>query len=107
MGALNNPWSLLFLFLAYGVAGLIEPLVAGYLHHRAPSQFRATVESYQSLAFRVVAAVVGLGFGYISTGHGIHVGFLVLGGMLAAFLIMYMGVVDRISLNGVMHRETA
>lgn len=106
MAVLNNPSGLLFLFIAYGAAGLVEPLVSGYLHHRAPSEFRATVESYQSLAFRITAAVVGLAFGYISTRFAVNVGFLVLGGILLSFLVYVLGSAKN-SLEGPIEKEAA
>lgn len=95
MALLNNLWGMLFLFLAYGSAGVIEPLVSGYLHHRVPSEFRATAESYQSLAGRVITAAVGLVFGFVSTRHGISLGFALLAAMLAGLLLIYYPVARR------------
>lgn len=89
MAWLKNPAGLIFLFLAYGSAGIIEPLVSGYLHHRAPSEFRATVESYQSLAFRLTSALVGLSFGWVSTQLGIMSGFALLGTLLLMVAALY------------------
>jgi len=82
MAVFQNIWGLLFLFLSYGAAGIIEPLVSGYLHHRSPSEFRATAESYQSLAYRLTTIAVGLSFGYLSTRFGIMSGYLLLGILL-------------------------
>ncbi len=81
MGWLRTPIGLLFMMVAYIVAGLTEPLVAGYLHHRAESQFRATAESLQSLLLSAVTAGVGLLFGQISTRYTLGSGFVLLGAL--------------------------
>lgn len=89
MAFLRRPIGLLFGAIAYASAGLAEPLVAGYLHHRAPSEFRATAESVQSLITRVVTGLVGLIFGYVSTRSSVSRGFLVLGMILVSYGALY------------------
>ena len=81
---------LVFLFLMYGAAGLIDPLISGYLHHRTDSETRATVESFQSLALRIVIIVVGLIFGSFSTKYSIFIGFRFLGFFSLLYSVYYL-----------------
>ena len=80
------------MFLA---AGLTEPLVSGYLHHRAESQTRATAESFASLGLRVLSMPAGLVFGFVSTRFSVFAGFLPLGVICAVWVFVFM----------VMHRK--
>jgi len=68
------------------IIGIIDPLVSGYLHHRIPSDIRATMDSVQSLGNRVIIIIVGLSFGYFATNNSIFVGF----GSLAVVCCVYM-----------------
>jgi len=81
---------LLFILLMYSATGLIDPLISGYLHHRIASETRATVESFQSLASRIVIIVVGLIFGKFSTKYSIFIGFRFLGFFALAYSIYYL-----------------
>ncbi|WJH33939.1 hypothetical protein N6H14_28825 [Paenibacillus sp. CC-CFT747] len=56
-------------------AGLMEPIAAGYLHHRIPSPMRATIDSFQSLGQNGWSALAGLGFGYLSIHYEIFGGY--------------------------------
>ncbi len=89
MAGLGNSWGVLVMVGIYGAAGIVEPLVAGYCQHRIPSEIRATVESFQSLAFRIVTIPVGLGFGYIARQAGVQGGLLALGGLLGGYWVLY------------------
>ena len=81
---------LVFIFLMYAATGLIDPLISGYLHHRTDSETRATVESFQSLASRVVIIVVGLVFGSFSTKYSIFIGFRFLGFFALLYSVYYL-----------------
>lgn len=81
---------LIFIFLMYGAAGMIDPLVSGYLHHRTDSETRATVESFQSLASRIVIIIVGLIFGSFSTKYSIFIGFRFLGFFALLYSFYYL-----------------
>jgi len=70
-------------------AGIVDPLVGGYLHHRAESGVRATTESFVSLALRFFSMPVGLVFGYVSARHTIFAGFLPLGMICLAWLAFF------------------
>ncbi|NPV81050.1 MAG: hypothetical protein HPY52_12390 [Firmicutes bacterium] len=76
-----------FLLLAYLVSGIAEPLVSGYLHHRTASECRATVESFQSLALRAVAALVGLGFSRVAADFSVFGGYLFLGVLVMGYVV--------------------
>jgi len=78
------PMMLLFL-----VAGIVDPLVIGYLHHNAESHIRATVESFSSLGLRMISAGAGMLFGYISSAYSIFAGFLVLGFICFGYLVLF------------------
>ena len=69
--------------------GVVEPLVGGYLHHRAESHIRATTESFVSLALRFFSMPVGLVFGVVSARHTIFAGFLPLGILCLAWLVFF------------------
>jgi MFS family permease len=81
---------LVFIFLMYSATGLIDPLVSGYLHHRTNSETRATVESFQSLASRIVIIVVGLIFGKLSTNYSVFIGFRFLGFFALLYSVYYL-----------------
>jgi len=70
-------------------AGITDPLVAGYLHHRAESNIRATAESFASLGLRLLSMPVGLVFGYVSAKHTIFAGFLPLGMVCLVWLVLF------------------
>ena len=63
--------------LAVGLfAGVMEPLAAGYLHHRIEdASMRATLDSFQSLGYSGALAVIGLGFGWWAARLDIFGGF--------------------------------
>lgn len=88
-GYVKNVLGLIPLAAAFSVFGVIEPLVSGYLHHRADSSCRATVESFQSLIYRGVTIIVGLAFGFFSTKYSIFNGFRFLGFFSLAYFIYY------------------
>ncbi|TFE00797.1 MFS transporter [Jeotgalibacillus sp. R-1-5s-1] len=72
-------------------SGMTEPLVLGALHEKADDRMRATLESFQSLAFNVVLVGVGTGFGYVSSAYSLTAGFALLGIMcLAPFIYKVM-----------------
>lgn len=68
-------------------AGVMGPLVTGYVHHRAESSVRATVESVQSLAAEAVAVVAGLGFGSFSAKWDVFGGYGFLAAVCGLFVI--------------------
>jgi hypothetical protein len=70
-------------------AGMIEPLAAGYLHHRADSSMRATIGSFQSLGENAVLSVTGIGFGYFSVQMDIFGGFGFIAVVCFAFLVYF------------------
>ncbi|WP_227396222.1 MFS transporter [Jeotgalibacillus aurantiacus] len=72
-------------------SGMTEPLVLGALHEKADDRMRATLESFQSLAFNAVLVGVGVGFGYVSSAYSLTAGFALLGIMcLAPFIYKIM-----------------
>ena len=73
-------------------AGITEPLVAGYLHHRTESSVRATTESFASLGLRLFSMPAGLVFGYISARHTIFAGFLPLGMVCLGWLVLFLAI---------------
>lgn len=107
-------FSLLYLVMAaaqgiYGVlailaiclfAGIMEPLVSGYLHHRIDSSMRATVESFQSLASNGMLLLTGWGFGYVSSVLDIFGGFGFIAALCAGYLVILGFAAKRISDGG-------
>ncbi|MFC0213672.1 MFS transporter [Paenibacillus chartarius] len=69
------------------VSGLLEPLTAGYLHHRIDSSLRATADSFQSLGENAVLMLSGLGFGYMSSRYDIFGGYGWMAAVCGAWLI--------------------
>ncbi|SEC24625.1 MFS transporter [Paenibacillus sp. GP183] len=70
-------------------AGMIEPLAAGYLHHRMDSSMRATIGSFQSLGEHAAVSVIGIGFGYFSAKMDIFGGFGFVAMVCWVFLIYF------------------
>jgi len=84
-----SPGGVLLLIPLYGASALTEPLVIGYLHRRAGSFNRATLESVLSAANRLVTIFVGLLFGWVSTAWSIFAGFRLLGIITVVSLLYY------------------
>ncbi|GAA0377369.1 MFS transporter [Bacillus horti] len=70
-------------------SGLIEPLTTGYLHHRIPSNVRATLGSAQSFGENAVMLVVGLGFGYFSTKWDVFGGYGFIAFVCGLFVVYF------------------
>src|SRR5262249_863345 len=66
---------LLAMFVICLFSGIVEPITAGYLHHRADSSMRATLDSFQSLGLNIVQIMIGLGFGFFSARFDIFGGY--------------------------------
>jgi len=96
--AVKDYTSLVVIFLISIVSGIVEPAVAGYLHHRIDSSVRATIDSFQSLGLRLTNIIVGLGFGFFSSRYDIFGGYgftaLICGAYLIYFLVSSKGVVE-------------
>lgn len=71
-------------------SGLIEPLAAGYLHHRIGSSMRATIDSFASLGESALAIAAGLGFGYFASKWDIFGGYGFLAALCGAFLLFFL-----------------
>ena len=72
------------------VAGIVEPLITGYLHHNTESHIRATVESFSSLGLRLISILIGLIFGYISTSFSLFAAFAYLGVICLLYLLFFL-----------------
>ncbi|QWU17091.1 hypothetical protein SAMN04487895_11344 [Paenibacillus sophorae] len=64
---------------------MVEPLAAGYLHHRIGSSKRATMHSFQSLGQNAALIATGMGFGYFSSKWDVFGGYGFVGFMYLAF----------------------
>ena len=89
-GVLPGPIGIAAIVMIFLASGVVDPLVFGYLHHRAKSDIRATVDSFQSLGKRAIMFVVGIGFGYISSIFDVAIGFLLLGAVCLVFLLLFL-----------------
>lgn len=83
------------LFLVCLIAGIMEPLASGYMHHRIDSTMRATIDSFQSLALNAALIVVGAGFGYFSSKLDLVGGFAFLAAFCLAFALYFLTRVKR------------
>ncbi len=77
-------------------AGLVEPLSAGYLHHRIEGPMRATIDSFRSLADNGVATAIGLGFGWSAARWDVFGGYGFLAVVCAAFLLYFLPAAGRL-----------
>lgn len=77
------------LFIVCLFAGMLEPLAAGYLHHRVDSSMRATMGSFQSLGENAVLIVTGLGFGYFAARFDVFGGYGFIAAVCAGFFVYY------------------
>ncbi|QNK59063.1 MFS transporter [Paenibacillus sp. PAMC21692] len=95
--ALARDWTgLIALFAVCVAAGVIEPLAAGYLHHRIDSGMRATIDSFQSLGLNAALVATGIGFGYFASGMDLFGGFGFIGFVCAVFLLYLLAIARRI-----------
>ena len=88
----KNGWGILGMAAVCFGTALMETVTAGYLHHRADPNARATIESAESMMRRVFSIGIGLAFGYVSTRFTIFTGFWLLG-LAAAFFSLVFAVV--------------
>ncbi|HZG57794.1 MFS transporter [Paenibacillus sp.] len=79
--------AMLFACLA---SGAVDPIAAGYLHHRIDGPMRATIDSFRSLAGNGVALAAGLGFGWASSKADVFGGYAFLAALCAAFLLYFL-----------------
>lgn len=70
-------------------AGILDPLVAGYLHHHTDSDIRATAESFSSLGLRLLSMLTGLAFGFVSSRFSLFAGFGVLAALCAIYFVCF------------------
>lgn len=87
--ATRNILCLIPMMLLFAIAGVVDPLALGYLHHHTDSSIRATVESFASLGLRVAAMAIGGLFGLITAKYSIFAGFLLLGIVCAVYLVFF------------------
>lgn len=72
------------------IAGIAEPLTAGFLHHRiGDSSMRATLDSFRSLGQNALLAACGLGFGYFSSRYDVFGGYGFLAALCAVFWLFF------------------
>ncbi len=86
---MRSAWCLIPMALVFAMAGIIDPLVSGFLHHHTESNIRATVESLSSLGLRLLSMLIGLAFGYVSTYLSIFAGFALLGCICIGYLLFF------------------
>jgi MFS family permease len=80
---------LVAIFLIGLFAGIIEPIAAGYLHHRIDSSMRATIDSFQSLGENAVLIIIGLGFGFFSSRFDIFGGYGFIAFICSSFFVYF------------------
>ena len=78
-------------------AGIVEPLAAGYLHHRIEGPMRATIDSFRSLADHGVAMAIGLGFGWSAARWDVFGGYGFLAVACTAFLLFFLPAARRLT----------
>ena len=81
-------------------AGMIEPLAAGYLHHRIDSSMRATMGSFQSLGENAILIVTGLGFGFFSSKYDVFGGYGFIGMVCSVFFVYFTFASNKIHIEG-------
>jgi len=85
----QSAWGIPGMAAACFAAALLEPVNAGYVHRRAESSVRATIESAGAMALRLLSIGIGLVFGYISDRYGIFSSFGMLGIVCAASSVWF------------------
>ncbi len=78
------------IFIICLFSGIMEPITAGYLHHRIDSSMRATIDSFQSLGLNAVLIMTGLGFGYFSSKFDVFGGFGFVSFVCTVFLVYFL-----------------
>ena len=82
--------------LIFLASGFLEPLVSGYMQHRADPAMRATLGSFHSLGEHAAVMLSGLGFGYWAGRADVFGGFGFVAVMCAVYLVVYMVVAWRV-----------
>ncbi len=75
---IQNIIGILFLILSISITSIIQPVVMGYLHHRADYEARATIESVSSFIERAFGIILGLIFSFFVSKSNIICGFLLI-----------------------------
>lgn len=79
----------LIMIIVFLASGVVDPVIAGYLHHHVNSHIRATIESVQSLIERAITFIIGIGFGLIATNGSVISGFTFLGLVSSLFFLLF------------------
>lgn len=90
LSAVKDYSGLIAVFIICLLVGIIEPLAAGYLHHRIDSTMRATMGSFQSLGQNAVLMLTGLGFGYFSSRFDVFGGYGFIAIVCSVFFVYFL-----------------
>jgi predicted MFS family arabinose efflux permease len=85
----RSPFGLIAMLVVCLSAGVMSPLVTGYLHHRIESGARATIGSFQSLGENLVHILTGLGFGFFASRFDVFGGYGFIACLCGAFTAWY------------------
>lgn len=80
---------IVFIAIVFIFFELNEILSFGYIHNKAESKYRATIESFNSMILRFFTIVIGLCFGYFATETSIFQGFSFLSIFILFYCIIY------------------
>lgn len=76
IGAFNNLWAIVFLFLLYIARGIAAPVLTNHLNRVTPSEIRATVLSVRNLVIRLAFVILSPLVGWCSDGPGLSAAML-------------------------------
>lgn len=85
----RNAFCIIPMAVIFLAAGILDPLLAGYLHHNTESGIRATVESFSSLGLRFFAMLTGVAFGFVSARYTLFTGFAVLAVLCTGYFFYF------------------
>ena len=90
-GIFISIWGIAFLFLFYLVRGIATPILKNYINQYAQSEIRATILSVRDFIIRIIFAVIGPLFGWMTDNINLESAFLLAGGiyLASAFVVAF------------------
>jgi len=87
MPYLEGIFSIILILLQQSLRGAYSPIVSYYINKYTPSEFRATLLSFENLAGRALFALTSPIMGLLADIHGLNITFMIMGLSLIACLI--------------------
>ncbi|MGE4453515.1 MAG: MFS transporter [Sphaerochaeta sp.] len=91
-GIVLTPYTMAFYVLLGCMEGLLAPTISSYLNKLIPSKYRATILSFQSMAYSLFMIMIFPLVGYIGSIYSLHFSFSGMAGVASVLVFAYIWV---------------